>query len=274
VLLLLKLLLVPALVASVTMASRRWGLRVGGVLTALPMVAGPTLVFYAIEQGDAFAASAARTAMLGIAATAAFCVAYARSAASFNWVASLAIGWTAVAAVASVVYRLPDLRGFGELAIAVTALLVARRLVPARSSMPLEGAAPRWDLPLRMIASAAAVVVFTGIASLLGPRLSGVVSAFPVVTMILVVFIHAQHEGTPSRRSGRPQGTPSRRSGRQGHEAVATFLRGLLRGLHSFAVFCLMFSAALSAGWILAAAAAAALGVQLALQAVILNRRG
>jgi hypothetical protein len=262
-LLLLKLALVPALVASVTMASRRWGLRVGGILTALPMVAGPTLAFYAIEQGPAFAAHAARTAMLGIAATAAFCVAYARSAALVAWPASLALGWAALALVASAVYGLPDLGGAGEFAVAVTALAAGRRLVPPRSVPTAAGSPPRWDLPLRMGTSAIAVVVFTAVAARLGPRLSGVVSAFPVVTMILAVFTHAQHGAEPSG----PYGAP-------GSDAAAMFLRGLLRGLHSFAAYCLVFGAALGADWGLGAAVATALGAQLALQAVILNLRG
>lgn len=61
-LLLAKLLLVPAFVAGVTACGRRWGERVGGVLTALPMVAGPALVFYALEQGEPFASDAASSA--------------------------------------------------------------------------------------------------------------------------------------------------------------------------------------------------------------------
>lgn len=250
VLLLLKLVLVPSLVAAVTLASRRWGLRVGGVLTALPMVAGPTLIFYAIEQGDAFAADAARTAMLGIAATAAFCVAYARTAAHTNWMASLAAGWAALAVIAAALYRLPDLRGAGELTTAVAALLIGRRLIPARPSKTGSPSPPPWDIPLRMVTAAVAVVAFTGLAAVLGPRLSGVVSAFPVVTMILAVFTHAQRGGAP----------------------VATFLRGLLRGLHSFAVLCLVFSVTLGPlGWPLPAAFSTALAAQLALQAVILH---
>jgi hypothetical protein len=79
VLLLLKIFLVPMLVAGVTVATRRWGLRIGGVLTALPIVGGPTLCFYAIEQGNLFAASAARSTLLGIVAIAAFCVVFAHT---------------------------------------------------------------------------------------------------------------------------------------------------------------------------------------------------
>ena len=49
--LVLKILLVPTLIAAITLATRRWGPRIGGFLTALPVVTGPTLCFYAIEQG-------------------------------------------------------------------------------------------------------------------------------------------------------------------------------------------------------------------------------
>ena len=46
--LLLKLVLVPGLIALVTMAGRRFGPRIGGWLNALPLVAGPVLFFLAL----------------------------------------------------------------------------------------------------------------------------------------------------------------------------------------------------------------------------------
>jgi hypothetical protein len=249
-LLLLKLLLVPSLVASVTLASRRWGLRVGGVLTGLPMVAGPTLCFYAIEQGHPFAASASRTAMLGIAATSAFCVTYARAARTLGWPATVAAGWAALTIVATLAYQLPTLGGIGEFAIAAAALFAGGLLTPSPHVTQTPASAPRWDLPLRMIASAVVVVAFTGLAALLGARLSGLVSAFPVVTLVLAVFTHAQ----------------------RGSASVATFLRAVLRGLYGFAVFCLVFSAALGAWqWTLAGSIAGALGAQIAIQAILLR---
>src|SRR5688572_11101113 len=250
-LLLLKLLLVPALIAAVTLASRRWGLRVGGVLTGLPMVAGPTLGFYAIEQGNSFAASAARSAMLGIVATAAFCVVYARSARHLPWPASVLAGWAAFGIAAAALYRVPGLGGIGELALASATLMAGRQLLPEATVAQPAAAAPRWDLPLRMLSSAAAVILFTGLAELLGPRLSGVLSAFPVVTLILAVFTHTQ----------------------RGPASVAVFLRSVLRGLHGFAVFCVVFSAALSApGWNLLSAVSLALAAQIAVQALLLLR--
>lgn len=249
-LLLLKLVLVPALVAAVTLASRHWGLRVAGILTGLPLVAGPTFAFLAVEQGPAFAANAARAALLGLIATTAFCVAYGRAAARLPWMASVIVGWVAFLAPALILARMPDQGGPTELAFALVALMAGRRLLPA-PNVATAAAPPRGDLAIRLIAAAGAVVVFTGLAAVLGPRMSGVLSVFPVVTAILAVFTHIQ----------------------QGPAPVATFLRGLLRGMDGLAVFCIVFSVALDAfAAPLAGAIAAALAAQTAMQSVMLWR--
>lgn len=250
-LLLLKLTLVPALVAAVTLASRRWGLRVAGIVTGLPLVAGPTFAFLAIEQGPAFAADAARAAILGVIATSAFCVAYAAAAARVNWMGSVVAGWLAFAAVALVLNGLPPFAGVGELLLSWAGLLAASRLLPAPASIQAAPAKPPADLAVRMVSAGAAVVVFTGLAELLGPRVSGLLSVFPIVTAILAMFTHAQ----------------------SGPGAAAIFLRGLLRGMYGLTMFCLVFTAALGLlRWPLIAAMSAALAVQIALQAMMLRR--
>src|SRR5262245_59531611 len=66
VLLLMKVVLVPALVVFVTLGGRRWGPRVGGLLTSFPIVAGPTLFFFAAEQGGLFARDAARATLVAL----------------------------------------------------------------------------------------------------------------------------------------------------------------------------------------------------------------
>jgi hypothetical protein len=66
---LLKLVLAPLIIAAATMVSRRWGESIGGLLVGLPLTSAPVSVFFAIEQGAAFAANAARGAMLGLASS-------------------------------------------------------------------------------------------------------------------------------------------------------------------------------------------------------------
>jgi hypothetical protein len=76
-------------------------------------------------------------------------------------------------------------------------------------------------------------------------------AAFPVVTAIVGAFTHVQ----------------------QGSAGVAWYFRGLLRGLHSFALFCFTFSTALGALKLsLVASTLAALATQLTVQALLLWR--
>src|SRR5438552_16678374 len=67
-LLILKLLVVPTLVLIVTLGARRWGPRVGGFLASFPILSGPTLFFFAIEQGPAFVREAARATLMALVA--------------------------------------------------------------------------------------------------------------------------------------------------------------------------------------------------------------
>ena len=95
--LLFKLVLVPGLIALVTLAGRRFGPRVGGWLNALPLVAGPVLFLLALEQGDQFVARAALSTLAGLAAVAAFAVIYSWAATRRPWWVCVLIGWIAFA---------------------------------------------------------------------------------------------------------------------------------------------------------------------------------
>ena len=136
-LLLAKLILVPTLIAAVTLAARRWGPRVAGLLTSLPVVGGPILVIYALEQGDVFAARAAEATLLGLIAVVAFCIAYATVAMRARWPLSVLSGWLAFTVVTALLYftRFPLIV---DLAIAFAVLLTSGRLLPA--AIPAEAA--------------------------------------------------------------------------------------------------------------------------------------
>ena len=58
-LLAVKLTLAPAFVVGASLASRRFGPRMGGLIAGLPVVAGPILLVYALAHGRAFASGAA-----------------------------------------------------------------------------------------------------------------------------------------------------------------------------------------------------------------------
>ena len=267
--LLLKLLLVPGLVAIVTLAVRRWGPAVGGWLAALPIVAGPVLVIYALEQGTTFAAAAAHATLAGLVATVAFAVAYAHLSTRLPWYACMALGWFVFAAVVVSLYALqPGL--IVSLVLLIAATVLGRRLlsrVPPSPSASARQAAepglrthpdvgrvppkadPPGDLPIRLIATAALVLTLTGLAGRLGPAWSGLLNAFPVLTTIVAVFSHIQ----------------------RGTAAAVAFLNGYLQAIVGFGLFCVVMALGLESlglGWALAAALAA----QLAWHGVLVSR--
>jgi hypothetical protein len=246
VLLLLKLFLAPTLIAIVTLGARRWGPRVGGWLTGLPTVAGPTLCFYAFEQGPRFAARASYGTLVGLVAIPCFCLAYAYSGRRVRWPISLLAGWS------SFLLGLMLFREIQANIVATWALLAATCTIGYRALPTPPTIAPgpphsRWDLPLRMSAAAALVIVLTAAADRLGPEWSELLAPFPVATAIIASFTHAQ----------------------RGIDSVVVYFRGFLPALISFGLFCLVLAVALEPLG-LAAAIVLALVVQLSTQTVTL----
>jgi hypothetical protein len=71
-------LLAPLLVGAATLAARRWGPRVGGVVSAFPAIVGPVLVIDLLAHDAAFTARAAGGTLLGLVALSAFVAVYGR----------------------------------------------------------------------------------------------------------------------------------------------------------------------------------------------------
>lgn len=245
-LLFLKVIVVPALVVSVTLGARRWGPRVGGFLTSFPIVAGPTLFFFAVEQGSGFVKDAARATLLALVAVAVSGLVYAWASRLTPWWASLAASWTSFVVttlmVNSLTWPLPL-----ALVAAVGGFFLVRGVLPPARGAPVPAVRSPWDLPLRTLVSVTAVLVLTGLAEWLGPRVSGAFTAFPAALGILLVFTHAQH----------------------GSSSVIRFLHGFLPGMWSFALFCFVLALAIVpfGTWI---AFGLAIGLLIPPQAVVL----
>ncbi|MCX7050825.1 MAG: hypothetical protein NTV91_03065 [Proteobacteria bacterium] len=226
----LKLLLVPTLLAAVTLAGRRWGQRTAGWLGSFPIVAGPILLILAIEHGAPFAALAAERAMAAIAATMAFFVVLARLAPRLRWASALGVALIAWVALVAALSWLPATLPIATLA-AVVALALAPLAMGAELATPAATAATgptpsrpsRWELPSRMLAGAALALITSHLGARFGPETSGYAALFPVVGATAAGFNLA----------------------RQGAPSAVSFLRGMNRGMWSVAVFCGVLSLAL-----------------------------
>ena len=210
------------LVATASLAGRRWGHAISGWLVGIPFTSGPITLFLFLEHGATFAANAALGSMLGVLATAAFAVEFSAVAKRGGRVVlSFVAGITAFALIGGAAQDLA-IAPLPLYAICAVVLVVAIRLVSdpgATASVPL----PSWDLPARMILATILVLAITSGASALGPRLSGLLATVPLYASILAGF------------------------GFQlvGPAAAIRVWRGLLFGLFGFGAFYLVLAASL-----------------------------
>jgi len=216
----LKLMLAPALIGIASLAGRRWGPSVSGWLVGLPLTSGPVAFFLALGHGAAFAAVAATGTLAGTISQAAFCLAYAALAVTVRrpWPIALAGGSLAFALATAALANITVPLGVLFVLVVATlalALSLVRTPFDGKTTPSSAGGLPVWDLPVRMLVATALVLSLTAAATALGPRLTGLLTPFPLYATILAVFAHRQ----------------------QGPVAAVQVLRGLLAGLFGFTAF-------------------------------------
>lgn len=191
--LVLKLTLAPALVAAATRVAGRLGHRAGGLVGGLPVVAGPILLIYTVEQGPSFAGEAAAGAVLGIVSLVGFCLAYALAARNHSTTVALAAGWAAFGACTVAFGALdPPLAVSTALSLAAVAggSVALHRMTPENAAVE-----PGPDLlTARLAVTAVLVLSLTAVAGELSPHLAGLLAPFPIITAVLAGFTQA-HTG-------------------------------------------------------------------------------
>ena len=197
----LKVGLTPLLMTGATLAVRRWGPQVGGWVIGLPLTSGPISLLLYLERGPAFAAHAAVSTLLGINGVTACVITYAHGARRWGW---LATGAASLAAFLLMMAILNQVTASAAQAFAGSAIfaLLGLFLLPPSGAVRLAHP-PRWDLATRIALALAMVLIITSFAERLGPTLSGLLSPFPVFTLVMAVFSHHQtggHVATPYAR--------------------------------------------------------------------------
>jgi hypothetical protein len=213
--LILKLTLVPLALLVFGIVERLHGPRVAGWLAGFPIVAGPVLVFLALDHGTAFAAAAALDAYFGLVPWLAFTACYAWCSKSWHWPTALLASLAAWALMALGAVRLGDGPRWLE-ALPFLILVTAISLYPRGKPSDEECEHVWWGLPARMLAGAALTLLITRFAGLMGAHWSGIFTTFPVMGSIIAVSSHIQY----------------------GRHAVQEAVAGMSTGLASVAVFC------------------------------------
>jgi hypothetical protein len=216
-----KLVFTPMLVASASLAGRRWSAALSGWLVALPLTSGPIALFIALESGPAVAQQAAAGSLLGASAQVAFAAVYTVASRRLGWIGSLALASLAFFVVGLVVPPVLPILTFGLLLLVVAAFLTLVAPAPSRQGEIV--APPSWDIPARVVVATVLVIAISGLAPIVGGRAAGILATFPVYGAVLATFAHVT----------------------RGPDEAGAVLRGLATGLIGFGAFFLAL------GWLL-----------------------
>jgi hypothetical protein len=211
----LKLILAPLIIGSASLAGRKWGSAVSGWLVGMPLTTGPVVFFVALSHDAAFAAKAALGVLSGGFSLVIYALAYAWIATRLPWSAAI----TGSLLLFSISTTLLQSASFPLLPLffgILTVILLGLRVMPKEGQVEANEEEPGpWDLPARILLGTGVILLLTGVAPLLGPRLTGLLATFPLYISILSIF-EQRHRGPG---------------------AAAHVLRGLLYGMFAFAGF-------------------------------------
>ncbi len=199
---LLKALTSIGIVVALSLIAERLGPRAAGLLTGLPLGAGMVVIFTGIEQGADFAAAAAGHMVPGFITTLVFIYAYALIAERRGAGGVLAtafpllgahIGYGVTAwAVGQTVWPMEV-----AVPVVVLALFIAQRFMRAIPDKPISNRVRfGWGvLAFRAGMATSVILLITGIAAAVGPQWTGILTAYPITLLPVILVLHITYAG-------------------------------------------------------------------------------
>ena len=198
-LLALRMALAAALVVTASMVTERSGPVIGALIATLPISAGPSYVFLALDHNATFISESALASFPINAVTMFYCLAYVVLAQRRSAVVSVGVAlvvWIALAVIERL-FSWTLLGGFIANAIAFGICIPAFKRFQHVERMPL--LTRRWyDIPLRAIMVATLVAVVVSLSRWVGPFVSGTIALFPVVLSSVTMILHPRIGGPPT----------------------------------------------------------------------------
>lgn len=214
----LKLILAPIIIGTASLAGRRWGPAVSGWIVGLPLTSGPVIFFLAISHDIPFAANAIRGTLSGGFSLIAFCLVHAWLTQKFDWRVST-LGSLSTFALITMMLKGLVLSLLPLFVLVLLTISLGVWLMPKQESKQVAASTlNQWDIPARILVGTSFILFVTGIAPVIGPKLTGLLTTFPLFAGILAVFAQRQ----------------------QGPDGAIHVLHGLTLGLFAFAGFYLV----------------------------------
>jgi hypothetical protein len=191
----LRMAVTAAFVVSASVITERSGPVIGALIATLPISAGPSYVFLALDHDAAFIAQGALASLPINAVTIVLGLAYVvlaqRRSALVSFSGAVAV-WLALAALTRTVHW--SLAG-GLLANAI-AFTVCLPLLRRFRNVKMPLITRRWyDIPLRASLVATLVATVVTLSRWVGPNVSGTIALFPVVFTSMMLILHPRIGG-------------------------------------------------------------------------------
>jgi len=194
----LRMAITAAFVVTASVITERSGPVLGALVATLPISAGPSYVFLALDHDAAFIAEGALASLPVNAATIFLGLTYVvlaqRQSAIVSCLTAVAV-WIALASVIrSVQWTLTGGLIANAVAFAICVPLLRRF---RHVKMPL--ITRRWyDIPLRALLVATLVATVVTASGWVGPKISGIIALFPVVFTSMMLILHPRIGGPPT----------------------------------------------------------------------------
>jgi hypothetical protein len=194
----LRMAIAAAFVVTASVITERSGPVIGALVTTLPISAGPSYVFLALDHDYAFIAEGALASLPINAATIFLGLTYVvlaqRQNAAVSCLGAVAM-WIALAsAVRTIHWSLT-----GGLIANVVAFAICVPLFSRFRHVKMPLITRRWcDIPLRALLVATLVATVVTLSGWVGPKVSGMIALFPVVFTSMMLILHPRIGGPPT----------------------------------------------------------------------------
>jgi hypothetical protein len=194
----LRMAITAAFVVTASVITERSGPVIGALVATLPISAGPSYVFLALDHDAAFIAEGALASLPINAATSFLGLTYVvlaqRRSAAVSCFGAVAVWIVLASAVRTIHWSLTGGLIANAVAFAVCVPLLARF---RHVRMPL--IMRRWyDIPLRASLVATLVATVVTLSGWVGPKVSGMIALFPVVFTSMMLILHPRIGGPPT----------------------------------------------------------------------------
>jgi hypothetical protein len=189
----LKMAVTAVFVVAASLIAERSGPLIGAMIATLPIAAGPSYVFLALDHDAQFIADSTVTSLASHAATGILGTTYVLLAQRRSLVVSLG-GALAAWIASAVTIRAVPWNVWTAIALNVVVYTVCVTVRYLHVKMPI--ITRRWfDVPLRALLVSCLVGTVVTLGANVGPRVTGIFAVFPIVMVSLMLIMHPRIGG-------------------------------------------------------------------------------